>query len=168
MSSIGLKMGRISKALRLPVQLQWAHPVPIPSKQGALRQGRASRLCFHVAGSPRFACEQGSLYAASWVERGTLKWKYARELLHCYWGQTFLPSTCRSSVVHRDMQQNSSGHVLFSQPKLRFPWFLPSNRIPLFCLYYNHLKKEIILFWHKPLGNYINRMKYKYVFSPLV
>lgn len=35
-------------------------PVPIPSKQGALRQGKGSSPCYDVAGTLRFLCEQGN------------------------------------------------------------------------------------------------------------
>lgn len=80
-------------------------PVPIPSKQGALRQGKGSSPCYDVAGTLRFLCEQGNpgqTLCCPLSGKGNLE------------GKTFLGATavgpdipaptCRSSVVCRDTQ----------------------------------------------------------------
>lgn len=65
----------------------------------------------------------GRIYAASWVEGGTQKWKHAK-------GATAVGPDVpalhmeESSVLLRDMQRRSYDHVLFSQHSAQNEGFL--------------------------------------------
>lgn len=166
---MGLKIWRVTEVLRLPLWLQCV-PSPISPRQAAQREGgsREHDVIWLVPWG--FSVSQtvvDRLYAGLWSRSGN-----SEATTLCQGAAAAVPSVPtlhveNSCVVRRGMWWHSCGCVLLSISGTVVEVFLWFYLAAGFFWFFFSLKKVIVLFWDKTLRNYINHMKYKYIFSPI-